>query len=67
MKILRAEIKTFESHEKPYQITINQKKMLITHHQGHLQCKYIQLEGKKTMDVKSLLNGYTFLQGSKVL
>ncbi|MCK0125727.1 methionyl-tRNA formyltransferase [Gelidibacter sp. F2691] len=34
---------------------------------GYLHIKEMQLPGKKKMDIKSLLNGYTFSEGAKML
>ena len=41
--------------------------ILISHKEGYLKCEVIQLENKKKMDAKSLLNGYKFSENSFVL
>ncbi|MGB5944196.1 MAG: methionyl-tRNA formyltransferase [Leeuwenhoekiella sp.] len=47
-------------------IQISDNRILIPLIDGILSLADIQLSGKKRMDVKSLLNGYTFAKGSKM-
>ena len=49
------------SHDYPQQrIVIENKQMKIAHSQGFLHCKSIQMPNKRRMEVKDLLNGYSF-------
>ena len=49
------------SHDYPQQrIVIENKQMKIAHSQGFLHCESIQMPNKRRMEVKDLLNGYSF-------
>ena len=49
------------SHDYPQQrIVIENKQMKIAHLQGFLHCESIQMPNKRRMEVKDLLNGYSF-------
>ncbi|MCY4216163.1 MAG: methionyl-tRNA formyltransferase [Flavobacteriaceae bacterium] len=66
MKILKAETRIFETDHRPNVFKIEKQRLLITHRDGLLECIQIQIQGKKAMDSRSLLNGYRFLDHSKV-
>lgn len=66
MKILKADAKWFETNHKPDLFKVENHRLSITHKQGLLECTQIQIQGKKVMNTKSLLNGYRFLANSKV-
>lgn len=56
-----------EPHEKsPGQILSDKKTLKIACRDGYLSVKEIQLPGKRKMDIQSLLNGFTFSDGSKM-
>lgn len=49
------------SHNYPLQrIVIENKQMKVAHSQGFLLCESIQMPNKRRMEVKDLLNGYSF-------
>ena len=49
------------SHNSPLQhIVIENKQMKVAHSQGFLLCESIQMPNKRRMEVKDLLNGYSF-------
>jgi len=49
------------SHDYPQQrIVIENKQMKVAHSQGFLICESIQMPNKRRMEVKDLLNGYSF-------
>lgn len=49
------------SHDYPQQrIVVENKQMKIAHSQGFLHCESIQMPNKRQMEVKDLLNGYSF-------
>lgn len=50
-----------------YKIIIIEKKLYISHPNGLLKLEIVQLPNKKAMEVKSLLNGFSFKSGSKVI
>ena len=57
-----------ESHEyKSGQIISSKKEMKVAVLKGFIIIKGIKLAGKKKMDAKSLLNGFTFAENSKML
>lgn len=67
MKIYASEKeKTSHSHEtgKVFQ---DQKEVRVAVKEGFLLLKEIQLPGKRKMEIKDLLNGYTFFPNAKVL
>ncbi|MGO3182128.1 MAG: methionyl-tRNA formyltransferase [Aequorivita sp.] len=51
----------------PGTIQATKKELKIACKDGYIQIKEIQLPGKRKMDVSSLLNGYLFSEGSKLL
>lgn len=60
--------KEFIQHNMPVGTVVTDKKNLrISAKGGFLNIGEIQLSGKKRMNAASLLNGYTFLKGAKVL
>ncbi len=66
MKILKVEIRIFKTSHRPHVFKIENHRLFITHKDGLLECIQIQMQGKKVMDSQSLLNGYRFLDHSKV-
>lgn len=60
--------KKIESHNlETGKIICNKKELLIAVPNGFLKIETIKLSGKKILDVKSLLNGYSFKEGAKML
>ena len=67
IKIFEAE-PVFETHPHAInQILIKGKKIYISHPEGFLNCKEIQIPNKRRMDAKTFLNGYKFSKDSSVL
>ncbi len=67
IKIYKVE-KEFENHALDSGTIISSKKELkVAVTNGYISIQEIKLPGKRTMDVKSLLNGYTFHKNAKVL
>lgn len=67
VKIYKAE-KEFENHAFDSGTIIASKKDLkVAVAEGYLIIKEIKLPGKRAMDIKSLLNGYTFSNNAKML
>lgn len=67
IKIYSAE-KLFETHKLEIGTLISSKKEIkIAVNEGYIKILEIKLPGKKTMDVKSLLNGYNFKNDAKML
>ncbi|HMQ44483.1 MAG TPA: methionyl-tRNA formyltransferase, partial [Mariniflexile sp.] len=65
--IYKAE-KEIVSHSNPVGTIISTKKDLkVAVSNGYIIIEEIKLPGKRAMDVKSLLNGYTFEAGAKML
>ena len=60
MKIFDSDSIICKSSHKSNTLIIKNKRILISHDQGFLVCKQIQLPNKKRMQDKDLLNGYTF-------
>lgn len=60
LKVFRAK-RLFESHDLPTGkfVTDNKKYLRVTTQDGFIELLQIQLQGRKRMDVKSFLNGYT--------
>lgn len=67
VKILLAEFEKTESVEKVGMISVKEKQLKIAIKDGYVNILKIQLPGKKAMDVKALLNGYTFDEGAFLL
>lgn len=60
IKIYRVKVEMC-SHDYPQQrIVIENKQMKVAHSQGFLYCESIQMPNKRRMEVKDLLNGYSF-------
>lgn len=60
IKIYRVKVELC-SHDYPQQrIVIENKQMKVAHSQGFLHCESIQMPNKRRMEVKDLLNGYSF-------
>jgi methionyl-tRNA formyltransferase len=67
IKIYKVE-KELETHKLVMGTIISSKKELkVAVSEGYIILKEIKLPGKRSMDVKSLLNGYTFESNSKML
>lgn len=66
MKILEADILIDVRLPDLQTITIKDNQIWIGHPDGTIVCKRIQLQNKRVMDTKSLLNGYKFTKGSNV-
>ncbi|GAA3612694.1 methionyl-tRNA formyltransferase [Flavivirga amylovorans] len=67
VKIYRAD-KEITPHTKSIgSIISNKKELKIAVTNGYITIKEIKLPGKRTMDIKSLLNGYTFEANAKAL
>ncbi|WP_211344241.1 methionyl-tRNA formyltransferase [Flavivirga rizhaonensis] len=67
VKIYRAD-KERASHTKSIgSIISNKKELKIAVTNGYILIKEIKLPGKRTMDIKALLNGYTFEANAKAL
>jgi methionyl-tRNA formyltransferase len=67
IKIYTAEKEIIEHNEAIGHIISNKKEVKVAVKEGFINILDIKLPGKRTMDVKSLLNGYTFNIGSKML
>ena len=67
MKIIKASIIYINHNNELNKILIKDGDLLISLKQGYLKCEEIQLENKRKMSVKSLLNGYKFSENSFVL
>ena len=60
LKIFSAKVELC-SHNHPLQsIVIENKQMKVAHSQGFLYCESVQMPNKRRMEVKDLLNGYSF-------
>ena len=60
IKIYRVKVELC-SHDYPQQrIVIENKQMKVAHSQGFMICESIQMPNKRRMEVKDLLNGYSF-------
>jgi methionyl-tRNA formyltransferase len=67
IKIYKVE-KELEAHKLDMGTIISSKKELkVAVSEGYIILKEIKLPGKRAMDIKSLLNGYTFESNSKML
>ena len=67
IKIFEAE-PVFETHPHATNlIVIKGNKIYISHTEGFLNCKEIQIPNKRRMDAKTFLNGYKFPKDSSVL
>lgn len=67
VKIYQAEKETI-LHTKDIGTIVSDKKALkVAVTNGYIIIKEIKLPGKRTMDIKSLLNGYTFKENAKAL
>ena len=60
MKILKARLINFSKGESKNILLIQDKKIYISTQNGKIECEIIQLENKKAMVAKDLLNGYNF-------
>lgn len=67
VKIYEVE-KELSNHSQDIGSIISTKKqMKVAVKKGHIKIKEIKLPGKRSMDIKSLLNGYTFARNAKML
>jgi len=60
MKIFDSDSIICENQNKSHRLIIKDKKILISHKEGYLVCKQVQIPNKKRMLAHDLLNGYTF-------
>ncbi|GGZ67290.1 methionyl-tRNA formyltransferase [Algibacter mikhailovii] len=67
VKIYKAK-KEFSEHDLEIgQIISTKKELKVAVHQGYIILEEIKLPGKRAMDIKSLLNGYSFEANAKML
>ena len=67
VKIYDVRMEKESSTLEPGSIVSNKKELKITTKDGFLIIDSLKLAGKRKMDTKSLLNGYNFLPGSKMV
>jgi len=67
MKIIQSSIIYINHKNKLNKILVKDGDLFISLKEGYLKCDEIQLENKRKMSVKSLLNGYKFSENSFVL
>ena len=69
MKIIKADLHRITSFEKKNigKVSITDNKILVNTEGGQINCSIVQLENKKEMTSKDLLNGYKFDKNSFVL
>ena len=67
IKIYKAEKETVNHNNDIGTIISDKKELKVAVTNGYIIIKEIKLPGKRTMDVKSLLNGYTFDSDAKML
>ncbi len=67
MKIYRSQM-VYGSHDKePGAVVVRDKQILVAVNSGYLKLLELQLAGKRKLDAISLLNGYRFEDGSKMI
>ncbi len=67
IKIYKAEKESVSHSLNTGVVICNKKELKVATPNGYIIIKEIKLPGKRTMDVKSLLNGYTFSANAKML
>ncbi len=67
IKIYKAEKENAHHFLEIGRVISNKKELKVAAPKGYIIIKEIKLPGKRTMDVKSLLNGYTFHTNAKML
>ncbi len=67
MKIIQSSVIYVNHNNELFKIIEKDGNILISHNEGYLKCEEIQLENKRKMNAKSLLNGYKFSRNSFVL
>ena len=67
IKIYQAEKETTPHTKSIGTIVSNKNELKVAVTNGYIIIKEIKLPGKRTMDIKSLLNGYTFAENAKTL
>lgn len=67
IKIYKAEKENIPHSLDTGVVICNKKELKVATPNGYIIIKEIKLPGKRTMDVKSLLNGYTFSANAKML
>lgn len=67
IKIYKADKEKAEHHLKTGTVIANKNKLKVAVVNGYIIIQEIKLPGKRTMDTKSLLNGYTFDADAKML
>ena len=63
-KISKSKISDLKSLAIPGTIKIHNKELLVASTDGFIEVLELQMQGKKRMEAKSLLNGYTFEDGA---
>ena len=66
VKIYEAEKEILSHSETIGSIISNKKELKVCVSNGYINIKEMKLPGKRTMDIKSLLNGYTFKPNAKM-
>ncbi|MDT0676821.1 methionyl-tRNA formyltransferase [Autumnicola musiva] len=66
VKVFDIEKIKHEHKNEPGSVLIEEKKMVVAAKDGSVNIKEIQLPGKRKMEVKELLNGYTFNSEAKM-
>ena len=67
LKIYNVEKELEEHSYQPGKVLASKSEVKIAVKNGYINIKSLQLAGKKKMDTKSLLNGFTFNENAKVL
>ncbi|WP_205660325.1 methionyl-tRNA formyltransferase [Cognatitamlana onchidii] len=67
IKIYKAEKEIMFHDMKTGDIVASKKELKVAVDNGYIHLKEIKLPGKRTMDAKALLNGYSFSKNAKVL
>ncbi|MCF8254207.1 MAG: methionyl-tRNA formyltransferase [Bacteroidia bacterium] len=67
VKIFKADIEIIQHAFAIGTIVSSKQNVKVAAKNGFINIKEIQLPGKRSMDIKSLLNGYQFEEGSKML
>ena len=67
IKIYDCDFEKADHNELPGSLNISKKELKIASLNGWINIKELKVPGKRKMDVKSLLNGFSFAQDAKVL
>ena len=66
VKIFEAEVIKQEHVFEPNLLVIQNRKILISHKEGFLNCKTLQLPDKKRMSALDIVNGHTFFSKTEI-